>query len=560
MGATETVDIALRADLSQLTAGLASIPGITEKEAKKMVASLGKEINAATAAAKKAAADTGTNWQAAGNKLSAALGGLSGQGKYVSGLKNIVEGSAELEASFGAMAPAAGVVALSIGAMAAGAVGVYEVGKALANAVLESDKLVDKLKPFRDAHIFPEISEEQIASIHEATGAYDAIGVVWDEITVQVGTKLAPTLLALEKEVIEAGLAISHMVNEAFDGIERMDKFRASLGTVGKAAFDLATMGLFQTIDGLKDVAANVGTADDAFADYGKTADDLIAKQTSMNFALSDFGKAAKDAATKAKQAYEELAAIQHRDMLAEYDDNETLDDQIKANVLAQTALDTKSSNEAFARNQKSLKDRFAAEKAIRDQVDKTREAELSAASAVLGSIQSITGTILAHAKHRTKAQKEGLMAVWVAQEAAGLAQAGVNAALAISAAGTLPPPANIPALIIAAAQGAASIAAVAAVPPPKFHKGRTPNEFSAVLDAREGVANPSTMTDPSFRADLAARNRGESPSGAGSTNVVFRGRVIDRMVADTLQAGGRAAAQIQRIVGNTSGMTPVWK
>lgn len=65
----QVVDLAYRADISQLQANLAKIPGLTEKEAKAMVKSLDRQMKRAESASKKAAAGTAKAWQKAGDPL-----------------------------------------------------------------------------------------------------------------------------------------------------------------------------------------------------------------------------------------------------------------------------------------------------------------------------------------------------------------------------------------------------------------------------------------------------------------------------------------------------------
>ena len=52
--ARETVDLEFRANIARLQADLAKVPGITEKEAKKMVKALDSQLKRAERSAKKA--------------------------------------------------------------------------------------------------------------------------------------------------------------------------------------------------------------------------------------------------------------------------------------------------------------------------------------------------------------------------------------------------------------------------------------------------------------------------------------------------------------------------
>ena len=65
-GASRTVELKYKADISQLTSNLAKIPGLTEKEAKAMVKALDRNLQKAEKRAKKAARTVGRNGRSSG--------------------------------------------------------------------------------------------------------------------------------------------------------------------------------------------------------------------------------------------------------------------------------------------------------------------------------------------------------------------------------------------------------------------------------------------------------------------------------------------------------------
>ena len=65
----QVVELAYRADISQLVQNLGKIPGVTEKEAKAMVKSLDRQMKKAEASSKRAAQGTQKAWSKAGGPL-----------------------------------------------------------------------------------------------------------------------------------------------------------------------------------------------------------------------------------------------------------------------------------------------------------------------------------------------------------------------------------------------------------------------------------------------------------------------------------------------------------
>ena len=77
--AEEVLKISIQAELREMQKSLATLPGITEREAKLMVAGLNRELRKAEAAAKRAAAASEKAWSKAGQGLKSALSSVGGQ-------------------------------------------------------------------------------------------------------------------------------------------------------------------------------------------------------------------------------------------------------------------------------------------------------------------------------------------------------------------------------------------------------------------------------------------------------------------------------------------------
>ena len=79
-GASRTVELKYKADISQLTSNLAKIPGLTEKEAKAMVKALDRNLQKAEKRAKKAAQNSRKEWKKFGNTLGKVAKGVAAAG------------------------------------------------------------------------------------------------------------------------------------------------------------------------------------------------------------------------------------------------------------------------------------------------------------------------------------------------------------------------------------------------------------------------------------------------------------------------------------------------
>lgn len=114
----------------------------------------------------------------------------------------------------------------------------------------------------------------------------------------------------------------------------------------------------------------------------------------------------------------------------------------------------------------RSLKLTEEAEKAAAAQAAQDAQ-QIAATADLFGSIASIAG---AAREGMSEDSKEAALALFAVQKAAGIAQAGINAVLAVSEASTLPFPVNIAAAAAAVGIGIANVASVASVAPPTFN------------------------------------------------------------------------------------------
>ena len=132
----------------------------------------------------------------------------------------------------------------------------------------------------------------------------------------------------------------------------------------------------------------------------------------------------------------------------------------------------------------------------------------------------------------------------WRFSQAAAMAEAALNTALAISEASTsAPPPYNLIPMASAAIQGAALEVAIASSPPPQAYEG-----ISVANSASTGTVTP-IVTHPGEEAHVF--NRSEVERGRRGTTTItrveIRGRAVAVATAREVRNGGSLAAQIQR-------------
>jgi len=118
-----------------------------------------------------------------------------------------------------------------------------------------------------------------------------------------------------------------------------------------------------------------------------------------------------------------------------------------------------------------------------------------------------------------------------VADKALAIFEIGINTAIAISKANTLVPPANIPAIIAAAAVGAVQLAAALAKPIPKFERGgeiggRRHSQGGTMIEAEQGEYIINRRQTSAHRRELNALNQ---------SSEAFKKLIHDRYVRPAL-------------------------
>lgn len=170
----------------------------------------------------------------------------------------------------------------------------------------------------------------------------------------------------------------------------------------------------------------------------------------------------------------------------------------------------------------------------------------------------SLTEAERAQIEARIRQNKKLGMAAFRANQASAVAQAAMtaiamaqnayNAALQLGPAGLVLAPI---AAAAAGAVGAAQLLDIANTSPPKFHRGRAPDEIPATLTRTEGVLTGPAVSKVGGPQAVRDLNRGASAAPAPVVALVQLGhRVFDAAATDNLRAGGalqRAVTRAQR-------------
>lgn len=281
--------------------------------------------------------------------------------------------------------------------------------------------------------------------------------------------------------------------------------------------------------------------------------DRVIAKAKELRVTLQEVDKAtAANATTKraaTKQSADDEAAADakiaavmaedaHRIALRDEHRMESAKRQLQAHNDELKMLAERAEAEAKADESRAI----AAAKRV-EQEQSYQDAALTVGHAVANLADQQLQNQINNLDTSTKAGKEAAKELWDQQLALGIAMAVLDAARAVSAASTLPPPASFIAMGVAAAVGVANVAAVASTAPPKFHTGtsrvRQPNEVAATLTKDEAVMT-GPAADRMGRGNIDRMNSGR-PASPQSITVVqaVDHRVFHRTVRDNLALNG---------------------
>ncbi|MBU6364778.1 MAG: hypothetical protein KJT01_01075 [Gemmatimonadetes bacterium] len=136
----------------------------------------------------------------------------------------------------------------------------------------------------------------------------------------------------------------------------------------------------------------------------------------------------------------------------------------------------------------------------------------------LFGSVSDLAGSLMDAGLAKSK---EGLRALFGVQQAAAVAQAAINTALAVSNALALPLPPPLPqiAAVAAGIAGAAQVAAITSTPPPSFRSGYMPDQQLAYFEPQSEIVAPASAVQAMGGKD-AAREVFAGMSGGSAPTV----------------------------------------
>lgn len=572
----EVVGIDIVARLDRFKAEMASLPGITGKEARAMAAELNRSVKEATRAAQTASA--------AGTKAQASLAGANSQ---MRGYKRTIS---ELGGALSVVSPELGQVAQVAGALAGGIKGVVTAMGAAGVAALGVAAIVGGAAAFawvqyaREVKLAEDLLKTQRAAADSLTPSLRRLEDATIDLAVETGQyseeqarSIRLSLLA-QRAVIDLAKAQRQEREEIQKGIESTGlwadtarKLTALPKYTPLGAFDVAlggemtdwiqdtTLGLLGFAAKTETLNGRLQTLNDTVLDEAQRQKDLRSalertdeaktRSTKATNATTDASRQAAEATREAEaaemarvSALEQLTSIQetaYQATLAPMDELLRRQELELANVralgmasrdraAASQALATVEARQSIERIALMEKEQAAAvEAANRIQAD-ARAAHDAIVGVAVQGLGVLADAAQAAAEHMSAAgNSDGARRAFAAWKAFAIATAlvqGYQAAVAAYASTVVIPvvgPALAP-LAAATAIGAAAIQ-VASIKGTEmqYHSGGTvytpagyaPDEVPARLTRRESVLTQTGTDTIGGPAGVAALNRGESPS-----------------------------------------------
>tara|TARA_R110002020_G_scaffold6340_3_gene26700 strand:+ start:3261 stop:5129 length:1869 start_codon:yes stop_codon:yes gene_type:complete len=614
MASAETVVLTFAADLSDLKADLATLPGITEKEAREMVRGLEKQLRKAEKASKKAAKTSKKAWGAsktatdqaatsvkqfgedAGETESILLGmagavdlvnpALGDMMRRMGDLSGASEAGARSVKLLGVNAAGLGATAgpLAIG-LAAVATAVALVGNATHEATEDHRRLTEVLESQTSATDRLTMSnnllkastgdvEGFIGSLQMqtalATGEIDKLDLAAGKLGGDLADTLNPQLLAAGKAVAE-----NRADMEKLDAIVRDTS--ASFKDQAEASKRLDEARAAQTglEKNLGDLKALRDQGSDAINDYVRGLRDTDAALESNKRALES-KKNADEAAREAAQEHARILAEQEaaleqlnetiqRHVMSQLDDRgkilETYDREIaQIDELASKYVENEEIQAAAALARAEAAETMNAELFAIEQEALTKQHALrvSMAEDTAASLMAL-GELVNSARMRqltTGDVQEQLMAqkLFKRAQAMAIVQAVMDTAVAVMKAATIAPfPANVPSMVGAGLQGATQVAMIKSQKPPSFPTGGVIPIDHQLISAAPGEAVLNRRAVDSLGVDgVDALNTGRTAQPVVITVPTYEHRVFNAFVADSIAVGGPLRSALNNRGNNT--------
>jgi hypothetical protein len=363
--------------------------------------------------------------------------------------------------------------------------------------------------------------EQMRATLEELTDAYlnssDAVGL-----------KLAPAIEKLNTAITEAEAAelTENLGKEAEKAAQRFDDL-----TRQAEAFAPATGSLDKARALMAELRSEIGSNADAAAKLVPVMDQL---QQNIDRLETE----------EAQQKLQSLA-----NTMAQFGSNITgaLSNLAQLN-LSEVTDEGRKSLERFDERAQGLGEQLETINArISESTDERVTAELEAEKALIEA--RLTANEQAKEKE-TQAANEAVARAFRLQKAANLSQIAMNTAVAVMRAFSDTGPLAGPAFAATiGALGATQAAIVSAQEPPTMHLGGMVKPDERMIRARvgEGVLTQQGMQAIGGEAGLRAANGGASAGGSIIVQEVYKHRVLDTVLTDSIRRGGPITAELNK-------------
>jgi hypothetical protein len=609
-----TEDITLRVRIDQIEAELKKLPGITEREGKKMLAAISKTYREEEKAAKKAADEQIKQAERAAREAAQAaekqLGALERvSDRFTGGLAGDLKDMAEVLGPVGAAGTTA---AIGVAAVATAIAGIPIVVGAAVYALSELTSVAaDTVARLDELGASDVLRPDQIESVYRAQAAFEGLQQAVGIVAVALVDNFAPdieqaTLAALEfafgiAEVLDGLADTSILENFIISVVTLATKtsdlrfslalLAAGLGTIEEAATGsrsaMRAWGDGVIAEGKAATAAMLGMDGlaDATADASATQTRARATLDSITEGLRKLREQTDKTREATKKAREEDAIT----FLPSTPDQEIVllpsePTIIELGKIQEKAFEITKNLEMWseewlkkqAENATKLVDQIAAtygplidivgdlgrswERYQRQRLDETmdlRDKQIETVRSLRGEERAAAVEKLKDLTKEANERRRQIAAAFKAQQAAQVALAlidGARAAISlIPAFAFLGPGAPVAAAAVAGVATAAQVAAILAQKP-KFHTGLDPSEMPAILTRGEGVANQRAMATPGFREQLRAANAGTAPAASmGPVVIALNDRVLAQLDARASKLTGRARGGTIRLSAGTA-------
>jgi hypothetical protein len=396
----------------------------------------------------------------------------------------------------------------------------------------------------------------ELEKLNEQTQAMlpDSDLSIYDELVEHLARLKAAAADAGGKLAVELGPGII-LVEQA---IGRLDADRAADELAAMVA-EIDKLAPAATISRMAELEAAQRLINDAIANGGDEAEELGRKLAQVNAAIreesaktkaaieadqADQAKKAKAAALELKNAY--LSAYGSINSAASMVADEVLS---RAEETAAAEIDSR--QEAVDKTESLLADALAHRDSLRDQEQTaaTRR-EIAATNARIEQLGAGVEAERAALETTRELQNQAIQRAFRAQQALRIAEITMNTAGAImNAANSVPTPAFPFVAAGLVALGATQAALVGSQEPPTMHLGGIvggPDERTITARAGEGVLTRQGVNAIGGEAGVASANRGQG-GGAMVVQMVYKHRVLDEVLTDSVRRGGPIGSAINR-------------